>query len=112
MSQESYHSSSVFDTPRQHLSSIVPIDGGKVKRPSPFLEGLDNPKAQARRARAKAAKVRKLNEHRDKEIYTALAFFDMSERQAAKALGVSRSVVRGVKRRIRPDGKLRMYVAE
>ena len=87
------------------------IDGGKAKRPHRHLDGLDDPKIQARRARVKSAKIRQANKQRDLEIADALNF-GMSQRATAKACGVSHKIVRGVAARLRPDGTLRMFCEE
>ena len=98
-------------TPTPSAPVIIVFDGGKAKRPHRHLDGLDDPKIQARRARVKSAKIRQANKQRDLEIADALNF-GMSQRATAKACGVTHNIVRGVAARLRPDGTLTMYCAE
>lgn len=95
-----------------HGPRLVFENVGKAKRPSPFLEDLSSPEAQARRGRASAAKRWQQNEWRDYEIAYALKH-GANQREAAFLCGVSRDIVARVKRRIDPEtGKLQMYRPE
>ena len=83
-------------------------DAGNAKRPTPHLEDL-SPNAQARRARAKAARLWQTNKERDETIRTCLVELGWSIRKTASFMGISKGAVQRVKARIMPTGKLRMY---